>query len=202
MRLFHSPGACSEGILLLLEETGAPYAVEIVDLKSGQQRAPAYLAQNPKGKVPALLRPDGSLLTEFPVIALWLARRFPEAGLIGDGIEAEVRALELTEYIVASLHMRGFTLFKVPQKFAADPGAQAAIAAHGREQADAGLVYLSDCLGSQDYLLGRFGIADAAAFYVLNWARAENMALPGNLERLHGRIAARRSNSERRAGKA
>ena len=42
------------------------------------------------------------------------------------GLEAEIRALELMDYIVASLHMRGATFALVPQKFIADPAAQAA----------------------------------------------------------------------------
>ncbi|MCA0869965.1 glutathione S-transferase family protein [Seohaeicola saemankumensis] len=193
MRLFHSPGSCSEGILLLLEEIGAPFEVEVIDLKQQAQRDPAYLAVNPKGKVPALLRPDGTVLTEFPAIALWLARSFPETGLLGDGLEGEVRALELVDFIVASLHMRGFTLFVVPQKFSPDPLVQAALVAHGRSEAAKGLAHLSERLGDQVYLLGAFGIADAAAWYVLSFAKATGTELPDNLSALHARIAARRS---------
>lgn len=201
MRLYHSPRSCSEGIRLLLEETGAAFEIESLDLKSREQHSGAYLALNPKAKVPALLRPDGSLLTEFPAIAFWLARSFPDAQLIGKGLEAETRALELVEFIVSSLHMRAFTLLKVPQKFSVDPVVQAAIATHGRTQADAGMHLLSERLGSQDYLLGRFGIADAAAWYVLNWAKAEPLNIPENLDHLQQRIAARRSRGGRDTGK-
>lgn len=200
MRLYHSVGSCSEGILLLLQETGTPFEIEPVDLKSRAQRSADYLALNPKGKVPALLRPDGSLLTEFPAIAFWLARSFPEAELIGEGIEAQSRALETVEFIVSSLHMRAFTLLKVPQKFSADPKVQAEISAHGRAEAKAGLRLLSDRLGTQDYLLGRFGIADAAAWYVLNWAKAEPLEMPENLSLLRQRIAARRSRGGQNLG--
>ena len=70
-----------------LEEIGAPYEVALVDLSKGGQRAPEYLAQNPKGKVPALLRDDGSVLTEFQTIAVWLGGTFPETGLWPEDLE-------------------------------------------------------------------------------------------------------------------
>ena len=43
LKLFHSPGACSDGILVLLEEIGAAYEVEIIDLAKGMQRDPTFL---------------------------------------------------------------------------------------------------------------------------------------------------------------
>ena len=82
MKLFHAPGACSDGIVLLLDIIGVPYEIHELDVRKGDQRQPDYLAINPKGKVPALLRDDGRLLTEFPAIAFWLARKFPEAELL------------------------------------------------------------------------------------------------------------------------
>lgn len=193
MRFFHSPGSSSEGILLLLQECGAPFDVEVIDLRTRKQREPSYLSRNPKGKVPALQRADGSVLTEFPAIAFWIAKSFPQARLIGQGIEAEARALELVDFIVSSVHMRGFTLMRMPQKFSTSEAAQADLVAHGRSEFVAGLDHLSEVLGDKDYMLGDFGIADGAAWYVLRFARAFGIAMPDNLERLHDRIAARRS---------
>lgn len=188
--LFHAPNSCSEGIALLLRVIGVAHENRVVDLAQRAQQAPAYRAVNPKGKVPALLRPDGTVLTEFPAIAFWLARQFPAAGLIGEGLEAEARALELVDFIVSSLHMRGFTLIKVPQKFLPDAAAQDALRAHGRAEVDRGLDHLADQLGEQPFLLGRFGIADAAAFYVLRWAEQEGIAMRPELTALLRRIEA------------
>lgn len=193
MKFFHAPGSCSDGIALLLAEIGAPVEVQRLNLRAGEHRNPAYLNENPKGKVPALIRPDGQLQTEFPAIALWLARSFPQAGLMPDGLEAEVRAIELTDFIVSSIHMRGFTLISVPGKFVSDPAAQAELSAHGRAVAESGLAYLSEVLGARDYLLGDFGIADAAAWYVLNWAVAHKLTITDTMRALHARISARPS---------
>src|SRR6516162_5442978 len=80
MKLYYSPGACSIGIHALLEEIGKPYQLEQVNLREGAQFKPPYTAVTPKAKVPALERDDGSVLTEFPVIARWLGREVIEKG--------------------------------------------------------------------------------------------------------------------------
>jgi glutathione S-transferase len=82
--LFHSPQTRSTGALILLEELGADYRLEVLDLKAGQQREPAYLAVNPLGKVPAIrvgAGPDGPVVTEQVAIFIYLADLYPEAGL-------------------------------------------------------------------------------------------------------------------------
>lgn len=188
MKLFHSPGSCSDGVALLLCEAGAPFEVVPTIVQERAQRRAEYLALNPKGKVPALERPDGTVLTEFPAIAFWIARRFPDAGLLAAGLEAEVRAIELLDFIVASIHMRGMTFLKVPQKFLADPKGQSELRAFGRSEAQSGLALLAEVLGEQEYLQGRFGVADAAAFYVLNWALDERLDIAPRLVALHARI--------------
>ncbi|HEX9172671.1 MAG TPA: glutathione S-transferase N-terminal domain-containing protein [Telluria sp.] len=78
--LFHSPQSRSLGALALLEELGADYALEVLDMKAGEQRRPAYLAINPMGKVPAILH-DGALVTEQAAVYLYAAELYPEAGL-------------------------------------------------------------------------------------------------------------------------
>jgi len=84
--LFHSPNTRSSGALILLEELGAEYELQVINMKASEQRGPAYLAINPMGKVPAL-KHGGALVTEQVAIFLYLADLFPEAGLaprVGD----------------------------------------------------------------------------------------------------------------------
>ena len=52
--LYHAPNTRSSGVLALLEELGADYELKVLNIKTGEQRAPDYLAINPMGKVPAL----------------------------------------------------------------------------------------------------------------------------------------------------
>lgn len=193
LTFFHSPGSCSNGILLLLHETGADFDTRIVDVVRGDQRSDAYLAQNPKGKVPALKIDDETILTEFQAIAYWLAIAYPDAGLWPDGLLARSRTLEALDFIVGSVHMRGFTFVKVPQKFLSDAAGKSALQAHGRTEVGKGLSILSEMMGERDYLLGDFGLADAALFYVLDWAKQEGFTLPENLSACHQRLRQRPS---------
>lgn len=63
----------------MLEEVGQPYRVEVLDYAT-TMKAPAYLAINPMGKVPAL-RHGAAVVTETPAICAYLADAFPQAGL-------------------------------------------------------------------------------------------------------------------------
>lgn len=63
----------------MIEEVGQPYKTEVLDYAS-TMKAPAYLAINPMGKVPALRHGD-ALVTETAAICAYLADAFPQAGL-------------------------------------------------------------------------------------------------------------------------
>jgi glutathione S-transferase len=193
MKLFHSPGSCSEGIRFLLDDIGVSYELETTDLKSGAHRSPEYLALNPKGKVPALMLPDGSVLTEFPVIAYWLAKSFPEAKLLPETLNEEVRVMELTEHIVSGLHMRGSVFAMLPQKFVCDAGAQEELQQHGKEIVRAGFARLEKQLGEKDFLFREFSIADAAAYYLISWHERIRVDVPEALADYYLRLQLRKS---------
>jgi glutathione S-transferase len=63
----------------MLEEIGQPYRTELLDY-GASMKAPAYLAVNPMGKVPALRHGD-TVVTETAAICAYLADAFPQAGL-------------------------------------------------------------------------------------------------------------------------
>jgi len=63
----------------MLEEIGQPYRTELLDYAT-TMKAPAYLAVNPMGKVPAL-RHGETVITEAAAICAYLADAFPDAGL-------------------------------------------------------------------------------------------------------------------------
>lgn len=83
---FHSPNTRSAGARALLEELGADYQMHVLNMKTSEQRQPAYVAINPMGKVPAI-RHGEALITEQPAVFLYLADHFAQAKLappIGD----------------------------------------------------------------------------------------------------------------------
>ena len=199
MKLYYAPGACSFGIHLLLEEIGKPYQIEAVNFRDGAQYKPPYAAVNPKSKVPTLERDDGSILTEFPVIATYLARQNPQAGLVPTDPESEIRAMEVMEYCVGTIHSQGFTRLFRTERFAPSQSDHEAVKAQGREQIDKGFAVVDKALAGKQYLGGdRLSIADAALFYVEYWgAKRVGMKLPPNcaahFERMMARPAVQRA---------
>lgn len=63
----------------MLEEVGQPYRTEVLEYGT-TMKAPAYLAVNPMGKVPAIKHGD-VVVTEGAAICAYLADAFPQAGL-------------------------------------------------------------------------------------------------------------------------
>ena len=63
LTLYHAAPSRSSIVRWMLEELGEPYAIHLLSLSKGEQRAPGYLAVNPMGKVPALKHGD-AVITE------------------------------------------------------------------------------------------------------------------------------------------
>lgn len=76
--LYSNPMSRGRIVRWMLEEAGAPYRTEMLDF--GAMKAPAYLAINPMGKVPAIKHGD-TIVTECAAICAYLADAFPDAKL-------------------------------------------------------------------------------------------------------------------------
>ena len=77
---YHWPMSRARMVHWMLEETGAPYRVELLNLEKGEHKKPAYLAVNPMGKVPAIVH-RGTVITETGAIIAYLADEFDAASL-------------------------------------------------------------------------------------------------------------------------
>jgi glutathione S-transferase len=180
MKLYYSPGACSIGIHVILEEIGAPFDLELVNLREGAQFGTEFTAVNPKSKVPTLLRDDATVLTEFPAIAYWLAATHPEAKLWPADAERQSRALEAMEYVTATVHMQGYTRINRPARFTPTAADEERVKEQGAEMVQKGLHILERSLGDKQWVAGDYSVADAALFYVELWADQRGRSLPAN----------------------
>lgn len=120
-------------VWLALEHKGVPYEARRVRFDKDGTKGPAFLAVNPRGRVPAIEH-DGMALRESAVILEYLEDRFPTPPLLpGDARgRARVRLLarEADEYLYPALRrILGQTLFAPGGGGAGDPAEIAA----GRE---------------------------------------------------------------------
>jgi glutathione S-transferase len=199
MKLYWGPHTCAIGIHMLLEEIGKPYETEKLDVSGGATHAPPFMSVNPKGKVPTLVRNDGSVLTEFGAIATWLARTNPEKNLLPLDPEIEARAAETIAYVEGSIHGQGYARLFKPQAF--EPPdmvhgklglGQSAVKLQGRRIVETGFTILDLPLGRHPYAAGDvLTIADFALFYVERWAAPQSIALPVNIAAHLTRMLAR-----------
>ena len=184
MKFYMTPGSCSTGIHILLEELEKIFEVYIVNLPAGQQYNSEYTAINPKSTIPTLVCDDGTPLTEFQAIAYWLARSNPKAKLLPEDLDSEVLALETMDYVVGTIHMQGFARIFNTKEFTPSEQDYEIVRSKGKEIVEKGFEVIDSILEGKDYITGMFSIADAALFYVEFWADKTNLTMPQNC-RLH-----------------
>jgi len=75
--LYTSPTPNGWKASVTLEELGLPYEVHPIDLSSGAQKTPEYLAINPNGRIPAMVDrgEDGFAVFESGAIMIYLAEK-------------------------------------------------------------------------------------------------------------------------------
>ena len=191
IKFYMTPGSCTTGIHILLEECGLVFEAYLVNLMAGDQHKADYLAINPKGTIPTLVRQDGTVLTDFQSIAWWLAKSNPKRKLLPDTLEDELRVLEMMNYAVNTIHGQGFTRIFTTEKYTPNAADYEAVKAQGHEIVNKAFAIVNDLLAGRDYVVDNFTIADAALFYVEFWANRIDITLPENCQAHYQRLLTR-----------
>ena len=172
MDLYFSPLSCSMATRIALYEAGAEARFIQVDLRSKRLVADGsdFLAINDMGQVPVLRTDDGTLLTENPVVLLYVADQFPAAGLAPREGFLRYRLQQWLGFANSELHKATFAPLldrKGPE------GAKA----YAHEKTPLRLAHLARHLDGREFMLDRFTVADAYLATVLNWAQYGNVDL-------------------------
>lgn len=165
MKLYYSPGACSQAPHILLHEVGLDHDAARVDLKAKRlEDGSDYLAVNPKGAVPALQLDSGEVLTENAVILQFLGDRasWPEV-LPPLGDFRRYRVLEMVNFITTELHKRFGFLFSPD---ATDEMKRLVVRDLSKK-----LDYIDERLGEGPFLFGdQLTLPDPYLFVITGWA--------------------------------
>ena len=187
MKLYYSPGSCALAPHIVLCELGAPHVLVVVNTKIRQYGGGDYLQINSKGYVPTLELGDGQFLSEAAVILQYLADRKPDAGLApAAGSMERYRLQEWLNFIATEVHKGFGPLWKVDST---DDEKQ-----RTRDRLAIRFDWLAAQIAGRDLLMGgRFTVADAYLFTVLNWCQWTGIDLARwpTLEEYVARIAAR-----------
>lgn len=107
----------SAAVEMLLSEIGVAFSLKSVPLEAHAQQTTAYRAQNPAAKLPCLVSPEGTLMTESAAILLTLAERHPEAGLFPlNGDPARPVLLRWLFYLAAEIYSQ-IEIDDYPERF-------------------------------------------------------------------------------------
>ena len=179
LTLYFAPGASSMAAHIALHEVGVPFESRPISFKSKANRDPAFLAINPEGKVPTLLIDDHPL-TEVAAILFYLARRYPDAGLLPtDDIEAEAQVISWMSFIASTVH----------------PARR-----QGLEHSRGIYEIAEQRLANREWAIGRYSIADIHLFRLFwrfrgsfNPAPGDFPALSAHYDRMMARPAVRKT---------
>jgi len=155
---------------IALEELGVPYRLIKVNVRAGEQKAPAFVALNANAKVPVLVDSDGPggqpiMIAESAAILIYLAEKFGKL-IPADPIQ-RVRMFEWMFFHASGL-APAFSQSGYFQKLAPEP-VPAAIERFSNE-ARRTLGVLDQRLAEVEYLAGSYSLADIVNFGWL-WRR-------------------------------
>jgi GST-like protein len=174
---------------IMLEETGLPYAVHVVDIERGDQHSPEFRALSPNAKIPVIVdRATARTVFESGAIISYLAQkngRFNPATP-----DKHIETLQWLFFQVGHIgpmlgqlwYFKVFSLEKI----------SLAIERYEREAVRLFGV-LNERLRDRGYLIGDYGIADIANFPWIDAFPQLGLTLDGhpNLKRWHQEIAKR-----------
>jgi glutathione S-transferase len=177
LTLYLAPGTCAMAVRIALVEAGAPHRIHIVDFAAAEQRSPAYLAINPKGRVPALATERG-VLTETPALLLYVAQRFPAAELAPlDDPFLLARMQEVNSFLASTVHV-SHAHGRRGSRWADDEQAIAAMLAKMPQNMRDGFAEIEHHYLTGPWVLGeRFSLADIYLFVVASWLKSDGVAI-------------------------
>lgn len=174
MIFYYAPKTVSLACHIALEESGAQYEARRLDFSVTEQRSPAYLGINPKGRVPALALETG-ILTETPALLAYLAQAYPAAGLAPSDPFQFAKMQEFNCYLCATVHVahahgvRGV-------RWVDDPTAIEALKIKVPQNMTDCFQLIEDGMLKGPWVLGEYySISDAYLFTVARWLESDGV---------------------------
>ena len=177
IKLYGSFPSRSNRVMWALEELEQPYDFIEIDFAAGDAGSDEFLALNPAGKVPVLVK-DDLVLTESGAICTYLGDCFPDKNLTPTaGSNDRAKYGQWMYFAQSELEQPLWT--KAKHKFALPKEYRVAdINAATEYEFSKALDLLSQGLSNQEFMLGdQFSMVDIMITHTLIWARNARMDL-------------------------
>lgn len=176
MKLYFAPGSVARASLIALCEVGAEFEPVRLDYAITEQQSPAYKAINPKGRVPSLVVGD-QVMTETPAIMHYIAKTYPDAGLMPSDPWAQAEVHELMSYLASTVHVAHAHGMRGP-RWARQESSFADMASKVRENMLECFQYIESKYLKGDWALGSgFSVADCHLFTTACWLERDGVDL-------------------------
>ncbi len=189
--LYTMPGTCSLAANIAVAWLDAPVEVENMDY--GAHKDEAFLAINPKGKVPALRFDDGDVLTELAAILSWLGAEYGgrDSGEYSRDERLGRKEAEALSYMTSEVHASYGPHFAAA-RFAESESAQEEVKRKAYETLAGHYARMEENLAQSggEWYLGQKSFADAFLYVLTRWldktplSLADYPALKAHRERM------------------
>ncbi len=176
-RLYGRPGAGNMVVEAAFAELGVPCDLVNVPKTADGAPDPGFLALNPRGQVPALMLPDGSVMTETAAMLQHLADAFPAAGLAPvPGSPARAQHDRWLTFAHANLYEGILRLF-YSDRFVTDAAAAGSVKAAAQIYVLQHFAIYEAALGSGPYHFGdKVQMLDLMIWMLAGWVDQASLA--------------------------
>jgi glutathione S-transferase len=156
--------------MAVLEEVGAAYEKNLIDINQGEHQSPGYLKIHPLGLVPALRLENGKTIFESAGICMYLSDLYPQYGLappIDDPARGTYNQWML--FLANSIYPT-YSHIAHPDWYSTDPSHWNEIRATAILKQGKQWMVVEHAVKNQDWLLGeRFSTADIYLLMLSSW---------------------------------
>ena len=190
MKLYGFPQTRSSRVAWALEEAGAEYEYELINLRAGEHKQPAFLAINPFGKIPTLVD-EGQAISESAAICTHIAEKFPAAKLIPTDAKGRAEYFQWLFFVVSELEVHLWAAAK-HERFLPEDKRIPEIANTSYWEFEKAAAVLSAHLKGRQYITSnQFSAADIICVSVLHWAHHVKVNLDETLLNYMSRLSER-----------
>ncbi|MBL4896404.1 MAG: glutathione S-transferase family protein [Erythrobacter sp.] len=195
-----NPAPNPRRVRIFAAEKGIDLSSKEVSIPKREQKAPEYVAKNPRGQTPILELDDGTVIAESVAIMRYLEAEQPDPPLFGTTAR-EIAEIEMWNRRVEMILMPAIAAVWVHTHpfTAALPGRNVEWGESNRPRVVEGMRFFDGSLEGREYLAGSaFSAADILLLTTVDFAKFIGLEMPSecaNLLRWHERVSARPSAS-------